>query len=495
MAEDVRIAIIGAGFSGIGLGAKLLEAGIEDFVILERAAALGGTWRDNSYPGCVCDVPSLLYSYSFAPKPDWSRAFSPQAEIWEYLEQCAERFGVRPRIRFGAEVHGAAWDEAARRWRLQTAGGPVTARILVAAQGGLSEPALPDLPGLADFEGPAFHSARWDHDHDLTGERVAVIGTGASAIQFVPQIQPRVAKLDVFQRTPPWIMPRRVRRLSTAEHRLYATLPVAERAVRAAIYWGREAYVVGFMHPSRFSPAERIARAHLARQVPDPVLRERLTPDYRIGCKRILAANDWYPAITARNAEVVTDAIAEIRPRSVVTADGTERAADAIIFGTGFHVSDMPIAGRIRGHAGASLADVWQGSPQAHLGTTVAGFPNLFLMTGPNTGLGHTSIVFMIESQIAYLLDALRIMDARGVDAVEVTPAAQAGFVADVDRRLAGAVWSTGGCRSWYLDATGRNSTIWPGSTWRYRLATRRFDAGSYRAVGAPAPAPAPAPA
>jgi cation diffusion facilitator CzcD-associated flavoprotein CzcO len=490
--DEVRIAIIGAGFSGIGLGIKLLEAGIEDFVLLERADDLGGAWRDNSYPGCCCDVPSVLYSYSFAPKPDWSHTFSPQAEIWEYLRDCADRCGVTPHIRFGAEVRDASWDEGVRRWRVQTAGGEVSAQFLVAAQGGLSEPSIPEIPGLERFAGPVFHSARWDHGHDLTGERVAVVGTGASAIQFVPQIQPKVGKLTVHQRTAPWVMPRRVRPISAAEHALFRALPPAELAARGAIYWGRETFVLGFMHPERFSPAERIARAHLERQVKDPVLREKLTPTFRIGCKRILAANDWYPAITAPNAEVVTDPIAEIRPGSVVAADGKEREADTIIFGTGFHVTDIAIADRIHGRGGASLEDAWEGSPKAYLGTTVAGFPNLFLMTGPNTGLGHTSIVFMIESQIRYLLDALRVMDARGVDTIEVQPEAQAAFVADVDERLAGSVWNTGGCASWYLDATGRNSTIWPGGTWAFRRRLRHFDPGSYRAVRSSEPAAVP---
>ncbi len=490
---EVRIAVVGAGFAGIGLGIKLLEAGIEDFVLLERAGDLGGAWRDNAYPGCACDVPSVLYSYSFAPKPDWSHTFSPQAEIWEYLRDCADRFGVTPHIRFGAAVQDASWDDDTRRWRVRTAAGDLTAQILVAAQGGLSEPAIPDLPGLGTFAGPAFHSAQWDHGHDLSGERVAVIGTGASAIQFVPQIQPQVSTLTVYQRTAPWVMPRRVRPISPAEHALYRALPAAELAVRGAIYWGREAYALGFMHPDWFSPAERIARAHLEHQVRDPELRAKLTPAFRIGCKRILAANDWYPAITAPNAEVVTEGIAEIRERSIVTAGGEERDADTIIFGTGFHVTDIAIAGSIHGRGGASLADAWGGSPKAYLGTTVAGFPNLFLMTGPNTGLGHTSIVFMIESQIAYLLDALRVMEARAVDTIEVSPKAQAAFVAEVDRRLAGAVWSTGGCASWYLDETGRNSTIWPGGTWAFRRRLRRFDPGAYRAVRSGTPARPPA--
>jgi cation diffusion facilitator CzcD-associated flavoprotein CzcO len=476
-----RIAIVGSGFSGIGLGIRLKQAGIHDFVILERADDLGGTWRDNTYPGCGCDVPSHLYSFSFAPNPEWSRTFSPQEEIWDYLRRCAEEHGLMPHIRYGHDLREGAWDEDAQSWELDTSAGPLSARVLVSAVGGLSEPRLPDIPGVEDFEGVAFHSAAWNHEHDLTGERVAVIGTGASSIQLVPQIQPRVARLHVFQRTPPWIVPQRDRALTRFERRLYRAFPPAQLAMRAAIYWARESFLTGFMYPDRGPRLnERIALRHLEQQVPDPELRKKLRPRYRMGCKRILISDDYYPALTQPNVELVTDSISELRSGSIVTADGTERDVDTVIYGTGFHVLDMPIGQRIRNADGLRLEDVWQGSPRAHRGTTIAGFPNLFIMVGPNTGLAHNSIVFMIESQINYVLDSLRFMDREGVSAVEVRSEAQEAYNREVQARMEGTVWTTGGCKSWYLDAQGHNTTLWPGLTWRFRRATRHLDPAEY---------------
>jgi len=475
----VQIAIVGAGFGGLGTAIRLKQRGIEHFIVLERAAALGGTWRDNAYPGCACDVPSHLYSYSFALNPGWSRTFSPQQEIWDYLEACADRFGIRPHLRFNAEVHGASWDEATRRWHLDSSLGPITADVLVSAAGALSEPATPKLAGLETFQGTTFHSARWDHEHDLAGRNVAVIGTGASAIQFVPEIQPDVARLTLFQRTAPWVMPRRARAMGDRERRAYRRIPGLQRFLRLGIYWSRELVALAFLKPRYMRYAQSLARKHLERSVPDPDLRAKLMPDYTLGCKRVLLSNTYYPALQQDNVDVVTEPIREIRPHGVVTADGVEHPADTIIFGTGFRVTDTPIAERIRGRDSRTLAEVWQGSPKAYRGTTVTGFPNLFMLLGPNTGLGHTSVVFMIECQIAYILDALRAMRRRGVTAVEPKPAAQEGFVSALDRRMSTTVWATG-CKSWYLDATGRNSTLWPGFTWRYRQRMRRFDLSAY---------------
>jgi cation diffusion facilitator CzcD-associated flavoprotein CzcO len=476
-----RIAIVGSGFSGIGMGIRLKQAGIHDFAILERADDLGGTWRDNTYPGCGCDVPSHLYSFSFAPNPDWSRTFSPQEEIWDYLRRVAVEHGITRHIRYGHEVLDAAWDETRRRWDIETAGGPLTAQVLVSAVGALSEPSLPEIPGLDDFEGTLFHSAQWDHGHDLRGERVAVVGTGASAIQFVPRIQPEVSRLHVFQRTPPWIVPQRDRALTKPERRLYRALPAAQLLMRAAIYWGRETFVVGFMRPRHMQRVnEKIARRHLAQQVPDRELRAKLTPSYRMGCKRILISDDYYPALTKPNVELVTEPIRELRARSIVTADGAEREVDTVITGTGFHVIDLPIAERVRRADGVTLAEHWSGSPHAHRGTTVAGYPNLFILVGPNTGLAHTSIIYMIESQLTYVMDCLRFMVGRGVAAVEPRADAQEAFNRQLQARMEGTVWTTGGCRSWYLDEHGRNTALWPGPTWGFRRATRRFDPAEY---------------
>ena len=476
---ETRIAIAGSGFAGLGLAIQLRRHGITDFVVLERDGDVGGTWRDNTYPGCACDVPSHLYSFSFAPNPEWSRTFSPQPEIQQYLRRCARDFGVLPHIRFHHELLDARWDAAAQRWTISTNHGTVTAQFLVTAQGALSEPSLPDIPGIESFSGEIFHSARWRPDIDLGGRRVAVIGTGASAIQIVPRIQPHVEKLVLFQRTPPWIMPHRDRAIRNWERGIYRTIPAAQRAMRAGIYWGRETFVAGFAGGS-MPLAERIARRHLRSQVADPALRAKLSPRYRMGCKRILISNDYYPALTQPNVDVVTAGIGEIRGDAIVTTGGVEHHADTIILGTGFKVSDMPIAARLRGRQGRSLAEAWAGSPQAHLGTTVAGFPNFFMLTGPNTGLGHSSMILMIEAQIQHLLRALRWMRAQRGGAIEPTERAQAAFVASCDARMRGTVWTTGGCSSWYLDSTGRNSSLWPGATWSFRRRVGRFDPDEY---------------
>jgi cation diffusion facilitator CzcD-associated flavoprotein CzcO len=476
----VHVAIVGAGFGGIGAAIRLKQQGIDDFVVLERASRLGGTWRDNTYPGCACDVPSHLYSFSFAPNPNWTNTFSPQGEIWEYLEACTDRFGVRDKIRFNADVRGASWDDATNQWTIDTTVGEFTADVLISGAGPLNEPSIPKLPGLETFTGPTFHSSRWDHGLDLTGRRVAVVGTGASAIQFVPQIQPKVAHLTVLQRTPPWITPRRSRPLTDFEHRAYQRMPALQTAMRGGIYWARELLATGFLNPKVMRVLQQGAQRHLERSIPDPAMRAKLTPDYRLGCKRILLSNDYYPALRQDNVDLVTAPIREIRPQGIVTADGVEHDVDTIIFGTGFHVTDTPIAEKIRGRDGRTLAEVWEGSPKAYRGITVSGFPNLFLLVGPNTGLGHTSIIFMIESQVAYILDALKTMRRRGLSRVEPRPEMLRGFVAVMDYRMRNTVWLAGGCNSWYLDPTGRNSTIWPGYTWKYRQETRRFDADAY---------------
>jgi cation diffusion facilitator CzcD-associated flavoprotein CzcO len=478
--QHTRIAIVGTGFAGLGMAIRLKQEGEQDFVLLERAAGIGGTWRDNTYPGCRCDVPSHLYSFSFAPNPNWSSTFSPQSEILDYLKDCAERYGVLPHVRFETELESASWDEEDGLWRLETSKGPLTAEFLVAAQGPLSEPSLPEVPGLDTFEGTAFHSAVWDHEHDLTGERVAVIGTGASAIQFVPEIQPKVGRLHVFQRTAPWVIPHRNRPLKRWERAIYRLFPPAQLAMRAGIYWARELFVLLFRHERISRALERLPLMHLRAQVDDPELRRKLTPDYRVGCKRILPADEWYPALVKPNVEVVTGGVTEIRPHSVVAEDGSEREVDTIIFGTGFHVTDVPIADRITGRDGRTLAEVWQGSMQAYKGTTVAGYPNLFFLVGPNTGLGHTSIVFMIESQIAYVLDALRTMRRRRAEVVEVREDAQAAYNAELDRMTKGTVWVTGGCTSYYIDRNGHNSALWPTFTWPFRRRLREFDAAAY---------------
>lgn len=482
---ETEVAIVGAGFGGLGAGIRLRQQGWHDFLILDQAGDVGGTWRDNTYPGCACDVPSHLYSYSFARNPAWRDTFSGQAEIWAYLRGCVARFGLGDRLRLRHAVHAADWDETRQRWRLTTSQGPVEARVLISATGPLSHPARPDLAGLDSFAGTVFHSARWRHDHDLTGRRVAVVGTGASAGQFVPEIQPVVKELVLFQRTPAWVLPRWSRRITRAEHALYRYVPGAQRLARTVLYWAREAYGVGFLHPWLNRLAQQLSLRHLRRQVPDPELRARLTPGYVLGCKRVLLSNDYWASLARENVSVVTEPIARVEPDAVVTARGGRYPVDTIILGTGFRVTEPPIAHRIRGRDGVSLGQTWTPTMRAHLGTTVPGFPNLFLLLGPNTGLGHTSVVLMIEAQLRQVVKALRHLRRTGAATIEPTRQAQQRHTARVDTRMAGTVWTTG-CASWYLDATGRNSTLWPGYATGFRIRLARFRPDDY--VTAPPP-------
>jgi cation diffusion facilitator CzcD-associated flavoprotein CzcO len=481
MTGHSRILIIGTGFAGIGMAVRLKEAGYRDFVVLERASSVGGTWRDNTYPGCRCDVPSHLYSFSFAPNPDWSSTFSPQPEIEAYLDKVTDDFGIRPHIRFDHEVLGADWDDEHNRWRVRTNQGELTADLVISGTGPLAEPSYPKMPGIETFEGTVFHSARWDHEQDLTGRKVAVIGTGASAIQFVPAIQPEVDELLVFQRTPPWVMPRPDREITAIEKAVFRRFPLVQKAVRGGIYWGREALVLGFARaPTIMEQGQKLALRHLHEQIRDPDLRDRLTPDYTLGCKRILISDDYYPAIARPNVSVVTDPIREATPHGIITEDGIEHEVDTIIYGTGFRVTDLPVMDLVRGRTGETLRETWSEGMQAYLGTAIAGFPNFFMLIGPNTGLGHSSMVFMIESQIAYILDAVRTMDAAGIERVEIRPEVQRRYVDGVRSQMRNTVWATGGCVSWYLDAQGRNTTLWPSFTFRFRQLTRRFDPSEY---------------
>ena len=485
--SHVRVAIIGAGFGGIGAAIALQKAGHTDFVVLERAAAVGGTWRDNSYPGCTCDVPSHLYSFSFAPNPDWTRSFSRQPEIWAYLDRVTDGYGLRRRIRFAVTVTDARWDASRARWRIQTSRGDMTADVLVSAAGPLSAPAVPDIPGLASFPGPVFHSAEWDHDFDLAGRRVAVVGTGASAIQIVPEIQPKVSRLVLFQRTPAWVMPRRDRKISEAEKWLYRHVPLTQRAARFGIYLSREPLVGAFVkRPQILRAAQRVALGNMAKSITDPDLRAKLTPDYIMGCKRILLSNDYYPALAQPNVDVVAAGLAKVDGSTLTAQDGTSHDVDAIAFATGFLATDVPIARHIYGAAGVSLAEAWNRDMRALRGTTVPGFPNLCLVIGPNTGLGHNSMVHIIESQLSYIADYLATLDRTGAAALDARPAAEERWCAGIERRMASTVWATGGCVSWYLNAAGRNPTLWPASTIRFRLATRRLDPAEYELIPAP---------
>lgn len=485
--QHVRVAVIGAGFGGLGAAVRLRREGITDFVVLERADALGGTWRDNSYPGCACDVPSHLYSFSFAPNSAWPRAFSGQPHIRAYMEHVADVFGLRPHLRFGAEVQGLRWDAGELHWEVRTGSGEYTADVVVSAAGPLSDPSIPDVPGLAEFPGAVFHSSRWDHGCDLRGKRVAVVGTGASAIQIVPAIQPEVGRLTLFQRTPPWVLPRADREISAAEQWLHAKVP-ATRVLRRGVLWGIREVQVGFFTkwPDRLRLMEGLAAAHMRRAIADPALRSRLLPGYRIGCKRILLSNDYYPALAKPNVDLVASGLAEVRGSTLVAADGTEAEADVIVFGTGFHVTDMPIGRMITGVDGITLAESWKDGMAALRGTSAAGFPNLLTVIGPNTALGNSSMILIIESQLNYLADYMRQLDTLGGKAaLDARPSAVRAWNRKVQQRMRGTVWNTG-CKSWYLDAAGRNTTVWPGTTAEFRRATRQVDIAEYQVLRKP---------
>jgi cation diffusion facilitator CzcD-associated flavoprotein CzcO len=477
----VDVAVLGAGFSGLGMAYHLKKEAKRSFLVLEKAQDVGGTWRENSYPGCACDVASPLYSFSFAQNPNWSRMFSTQPEIWAYLRDFAVQNDLGAHIRFGAEVAGAQWDDTAGLWRIALRTGEiVSARVIASGMGGLHIPAFPEVQGVGRFAGPAFHSAQWRHDVDLTGKSVAVIGTGASAIQFVPQIQPTAAKIHLYQRTAPWILPKLDRPFAAWEKRLFAAAPVTQEALRRWVYLTNEIKAFAFIqqNPKLIEKTQHMALEHLNAQIADPALRKRLTPDYAIGCKRVLISNDYYPAVAQPNVEIVTDPIREITADGVTTIDGTARKADVLIYGTGFQPMNVEID--FVGRDGRSLAqDAWKDRPRAHLGLTVAGFPNLFFLMGPNTGLGHNSMVYMIESQIAFVIDALTQMDARGARAIEVKGEAEAAFNTELQEKLSRTIWASG-CRSWYVKVDGGNATTWPSFTFQYRKRTKAVPVSLY---------------
>ena len=485
--------IVGAGFAGLCAAIKLQEDGETDFLVVERGSTVGGTWRDNTYPGACCDVPSQLYSYSFASH-DWPKSYSPQPDIQAYIERVAQRSGTLDRFAFHTTMEHAAWDAASQRWtvRISSPEGErtVTARTLIVGAGGLSEPKLPDLAGLDTFQGEVFHSARWDHGVDLAGKRVAVIGTGASAIQIIPELQ-QVAErtgghLDVYQRTAPWVIPRNDRTYKGVEAAALKRFPALRKVYRTGVYWAHEGYVPAFtMAPKMALPAQKAAQANIALGIKDPVLRAKVTPHFAIGCKRILRSNTYYPALAADTTELVTDRIAKVTGNAIVTADGVERPVDVIVVATGFHTTELPIAEHITGTAGHTLADAWRTTGMAaYKGTTVPGFPNLFMIVGPNTGQGHTSMVFMIEAQVAYITGAVRTMRREGYGALEPHQAAYRRWNADLQRRMKRTVWNTGGCSSWYLDDQGRNTVLWPKATFTFRRQLASFDVGAYDVKG-----------
>jgi cation diffusion facilitator CzcD-associated flavoprotein CzcO len=484
------VVIIGAGFGGLGMAIQLRRRGRDHFAILEQDAGVGGTWHANRYPGAACDIPSLLYSFSFAPNTQWSRSYPGQAEIEAYLNQCVDRFDLLPHLHLRTRVSSLRWEADSQRWTVtaQQRGQQRqwTARVVVNATGGLSRPAMPTLPGLDSFAGTVMHTARWHAEVPLAGRRIGVVGTGASAVQLVPRLVDKAAQVVVFQRTPAWILPKHDRPVGATRRWLLDNLPGLRQVARAGVYALHELRAPGFTRQPRILKAlEPLALRYLQRHVKNPALREALTPDYRMGCKRILIASDFYPALQRRNAKLVTSPIARVLPDGVATADGKHHALDVLVLATGFQAAEAMAPFPITGRGGAELNEVWREGAKAYLGTTVPGFPNLFLIVGPNTGLGHNSMVFMIESQLRYVMDALDRMDRARLAAVDTRPEVAEAYNQRLQQRMQRTVWTTGGCTSWYQARNGRITTLWPGSTLAFRWHTRRFRLDQHEALPA----------
>lgn len=480
-ATDFPIAIIGAGFSGIGMAIQLEKAGIDSYTIFERAAEVGGTWRDNTYPGAACDVPSHLYSLSFEQNGDWSRLFSESAEIQRYLLGLVEKWRLREKLRLDAEIRAAKFDEAKGAWTLTLASGETHhARAVIACVGGLVDPAWPSIEGRERFEGDTFHTARWDHAVDLQGKRVAVIGTGASAVQVVPSIASRAAKLDVFQRTPAWVLPKQDRAYSEKERRRFSGSRFALRISRLAQYLTTELRgpIVMLDSPRLSALPEKMSAQHLNAQVSDPVLREKLRPSFQLGCKRILVSDDYWVAFDRDNVDLVTEDIREIREHCIETSDSVSREFDVIIYATGFDVGFRSTPFDVVGRNGISLDSAWQKGAVAYKGLAVAGFPNWFTLMGPNTGPGHTSVLVYTEAQMAHVLGAVTHLRDKRWRSVEVRRAVQDRYNAGIQRRMRHMVWST--CKSWYLSDDGSNRALYPGFATEYVLRTRRFKPRDY---------------
>jgi len=475
------VIIIGTGFGGLCMAIQLRKAGIDTFTLLEKASGVGGTWRDNTYPGAACDVQSHLYSFSFEPKHDWSRKFGLQPEILGYMRHCVEKYALSDHIRLNTEVASASFDEHANRWTVTTTDGQsLTADIVVTATGQLNQPAWPNVPGLENFAGKMFHSARWDHDYNLAGKAVGVIGTGASAIQFVPEIVPKVESLSLFQRSAAWVLPKPDRPFRKWEQALFEKFPVWDRIYRYLIYWKNESRALAF---TRFNSLLEIfawqAKRFAKSQVRDPQKLRHLIPDYRIGCKRILISNDWYPAVDQPHVNLVTTGIERVVEEGVITTDGALHMMDALIMGTGFAASEFLSPMNITGRNGVSLNQAWANGSEAYKGITVSGFPNLFMLYGPNTNLAHNSIVYMLESQVRYVISCIRTLAEQPGTAMDVKPDRLREFSTTVQQKLQSSVWESG-CHSWYLDSHGRNTVNWPGFTFTYRQATQKMEPDDY---------------
>lgn len=485
--EEYDVVILGSGFAGLCMAIKLKEAGITSFIILEKASEVGGTWRENSYPGCACDVQSHLYSYSFEGNPNWSKSYAGWKEIQDYILHCTEKYQLRPSIRFNSDINEATFDETNARWNIRTTNGThYKAKSFVMGSGPLHVPAIPKIKGLESFKGNTFHSAQWDHSYDLKGKNVVSIGTGGSAIQYVPEIAPDAKRLYVFQRTPAWILPRRERNYSNFQKQLFKRVPLIRKLYRTLLYFNNEIRVLPIYHPTLAKFLSKFAKWHIKSSLNDASLVEKMTPDYTIGCKRVLISNKYYPAFNRDNVELVTDGIQEIKENSIVTVDGKERPVDAIILGTGFvtdprsYMKDFTITGL----NGRTLMKQWEKGAESYLGINVSGFPNLFQLVGPNTALGHNSVIFMIECQVNYIIESLKLLKKKNARYMNLHHDALESFNEAITEGLKNTVWSSG-CNSWYTQDDGKNFTIWPGTTIKYYTRTRRVITEHYYWKGA----------
>ncbi len=479
-----NIIIIGTGFAGLGMAIKLLKQGNTNFIIAERSATIGGTWRDNTYPGAACDISSHLYSFSFEPNPNWSRMFANQQEILEYTRHCVEKYGLAKYVRLNTEVTGGSFDEASGTWTLNLKdGGTLTANVVVNALGPLNRPQIPNIPGLVDFKGRVFHSSEWDHTFDYKGKKVAVVGTGASAVQIVPAIAKDVEQLNIFQRSAPWVIPKADRPMKDWERKMFRILPFTQRMLRWKWYWENE--LIGtliFTRPRLNNYVQGMVVKFINKKIKDPALREKLIPDYTMGCKRITPSKEYYPALLRSNVDVVTSGINRVEGNTIFTADGNHYEADAIVLATGFKAADAPVDFVVKGRGGRILAEDWKEGPEAYYGAAVTGYPNLFFLIGPNTGLGHNSMIFVIESQVNYIMDALKKLKQRKAKFMDVKPEVQKAYNDDIQEKLKRTVWATG-CRSWYIAANGRNTTVWPGLTYTFWFKTKHIKTSAFEFV------------
>lgn len=485
MAENnSHIVIIGTGFAGVGTAIRLKQKGITDFIILERSPKVGGTWRDNTYPGAACDIASPLYSFSFEQKPDWSRMFANQQEIWDYTAHCVKKYGLESHLRLNTEVIGSTFDEASATWTLHIKdGNTITTNIVINGLGPLNRPQIPNIKGLDTFTGKAFHSSEWDHSFDYKGKKVAVVGTGASAVQIVPAIAKDVEQLYLFQRSAPWVLPKPDRPMKDWEIKLFKALPFAQRLLRWRIYWVNEA--IGFFiftSPRLNTRLQKLLNGYRAKFIKDKELRAKLQPNYTAGCKRMTPSNEFYPALNRPNVHVVTDGIQSVSGNTITTSTGEQVTVDALVFATGFQAADYPAGFEVTGRKGKKLSEEWKEGPEAYYGTAVSGFPNFFFIIGPNTGLGHNSMIFIIESQVNFVLDAIKKMRSRRAKFIDVKPEVQKAYNERIQQRLKGTVWATG-CKSWYIAKNGKNTTVWPGLTVSFYLLTKRIKNSAFEWV------------